>query len=653
MLFKKGLERGLFLYRKNYVQENPQPVTTGYQLNCIWNTIFAMVANSMIEKLNSGKSMKRFKTGWLLLLAQLVASSNLLAKTDPHQVLITVMDNYFEESLQYNPLKAMFMGDYRFNDQWVNNLSDDFLKKAHAFNEKYLAQIKAIDRQSLSPEDQNSYDLFLWDRQITKEGEQFPSELLPINQFSSMPNFFAQLGSGQSAQPFKTLKDYQDFLKRIDGFISWVDTAEMRMKQGINSGIVAPRSLMVKVIPQLSAMLVEDYKKSIFWMPIRNLPNSIPAEDTIAISKAYQNAIVKKLIPAYRKLRDFLKNAYLPKARSTSGLSGLKDGKKWYQWYIKMHTTTADLTAAQIHKIGLDEVDRIHREMKEVKNQLKFNGSLQQFFKHLQNDEKFYFKNDKEVMERYQQERKRVEKVLPEYFDKMPKAPFEIRAVEKFRAQSAAGASYEAGTPDGKRPGIFYINTFNLKAQPKFGVETLFLHEAEPGHHFQISLAQEQIQLPRYQRFANFTAFAEGWALYAESIGKEMGLFTDPLQYYGRLSDELLRAMRLVMDTGLHAKGWSREKAIKYMMDNSSMAESDVIAEVERYMAIPGQALSYKIGQFRISALRRWAEKQLGDKFDIREFHNQVLLSGALPLSVLDAKIKRWVATLQQMPEKT
>lgn len=597
--------------------------------------------------------MKWLKIGLLLIVTQFLPYSSVWAKSDPHQALLKVMDNYFEESLQYNPVKAMFMGDYRFNDKWVNDLSDNFLKKSHAFNEKYLAQIKAIDRKSLSPEDQNSYDLFLWDRQIVKESEQFPSELLPINQFSSTANFFAQLGSGQSAQPFKTLKDYKDFLKRIDGFIAWIDTAEMRMKQGMKSGIVAPRSLMVKVVPQLSSMLVDDYTKSIFWMPINNLPATIEGDDRTAITKAYREAIVNKLIPAYRKLRDFVKNDYLPETRKTSGLSALKGGNRWYQWFIKMHTTTEDLTAEQIHKIGLDEVDRIHREMEDVKKQLKFKGTLQQFFKHLQTDDKYYFKNNKAVMARYQQERKRVEKVLPKYFDKMPKAPFEIRPVEKFRAQSAAGASYEAGTPDGKRPGIFYINTFNLKAQPKFGVETLFLHEAEPGHHFQISLAQEQTQLPKYRRFANFTAFAEGWALYAESIGKEMGLFTDPLQYYGRLSDELLRAMRLVMDTGLHAKGWSREKAIEYMMDNSSMAESDVIAEVERYMAIPGQALSYKIGQFRISGLRRWAEKQLGNKFDIREFHNQVLLSGALPLSVLDAKIKRWVATLKQIPGKT
>lgn len=592
--------------------------------------------------------MKNLKIGLLLVLVQFLPSGDLLAKGDQHKALIELMDNYFEESLQYNPLKAMFMGDYRFNDKWVNNLSDDYLKKKHAFNEKYLKQIKAIDRKSLSAEDQNSYDLFLWDRQIEKESEQFPGELLPINQFSSTPNFFAQLGSGKSAQPFKTLKNYKDFLKRIDGFVTWVNTAEMRMKQGMASGIVAPHSLMVKVVPQLSSMLVDDYKKSIFWMPIKNLPSSIEAGDKAAITTAYKKAIVNKLIPAYKKLRDFVKNVYLPNTRTSSGLSGLKGGDKWYQWYIKMHTTTEDLTAEQIHKIGLDEVDRIHREMKEVKKQLKFKGTLQQFFRYLQNDEKFYFKNNKEIMARYQQERKRVEKVLPKYFDKMPKAPFEIRPVEKFRAQSAAGASYEPGTPDGKRPGIFYINTFNLKAQPKFGVETLFLHEAEPGHHFQISLAQEQTQLPKYRRFASYTAFAEGWALYSESIGKEMGLFTDPLQYYGRLSDELLRAMRLVMDTGLHAKGWSREKAIKYMMDNSSMAKSDVVAEVERYMAIPGQALSYKIGQFRISGLRRWAEKQLGNKFDIREFHNQVLLSGALPLSVLDAKIKRWVASVQR-----
>jgi len=580
----------------------------------------------------------------ILFILSLFILQPLFAQVSQSTQLQQILDQYFEESLHLNPLRAMFIGDYRFNDKFYDTLSDDYIKKAHDFNEKYLARIKQIDRSTLNERDKNSYDIFLWDRQIDQEQEALPFDLIPLNQFYSLPNMMAQLGSGKSAQPFKTVKDYENFLKRIDGFLKWMKSAQLKMQKGIAMGVVQPRSLMQKVVPQLSAMVVSDYQKSIFWMPVKNIPSSFSEEDKKNIQKQYKLAIKSKIIPAYRNLRDFVKNKYIPASRTTSGFGGMKGGAKMYQFLIKRNTTTSDLTAEQIHKIGVDEVARIHREMEVVKTQVKFKGTLKQFFKHLQTDDKYYFKNNKEVMARYQQERKRVEKVLPKYFDKMPKSTFEIRPVEKFRAQSAAGASYQGGTPDGKRKGVFSINSYNYKALAKFGVETLFLHEAEPGHHFQISLAQEQTDLPKYRRFAGYTAFAEGWALYSESIGKEMGLFTDPLQYYGRLSDELLRAMRLVMDTGLHAKGWSREKAIKYMMDNSSMAESDVIAEVERYMAIPGQALSYKIGQLRITGLRRWAEKKLGKKFDIKQFHNQVLLSGSLPLAVLENKIKYWVS---------
>ena len=558
-----------------------------------------------------------------------------------------ILDEYFEESTVLHPNGAIFRGDYRFNHIWVNGLSDESLLKAHQLNEKYLALIKAVDRSKLSAEDQISYDIFLWDRTLDQSAEKFPWELLPMNQFGSSASFFAQIGSGQSAQPFKTVKDYDDFLLRMEGFLEWVESAEQRMQQGIVKGVVQPRTLMTKVVKQLQAIVSEDIQQSIFWGPIKNIPESFSAEEKKRLSDAYSDAIKTKLNPAYQKLSAFVNDVYLPATRETSGLSAIPQGKEWYQWLIKVHTTVSSLTADEIHQTGLSEVKRIHDEMNQVKQQVEFSGTLQDFFKHLQTDSQFYFANNDEVFERYKKERELVAKVIPKFFDVTPKTDFEIRPIEAFRAESSAGASYQPGTPDGKRPGIFYVNTFNLKAQPKFGVETLYLHEAIPGHHFQVSLAQEQTRLPKYRRFNDYTSYSEGWGLYAEYIGKEMGLFTDPYQYYGRLSDELLRAMRLVMDTGLHAKGWSREKAIDYMMENSSMAESDVIAEVERYMAIAGQAVSYKIGQLKIVEIRKNAQLQLGDKFDIREFHNQVLLSGALPMSVLEAKIQRWVASVK------
>jgi uncharacterized protein (DUF885 family) len=559
----------------------------------------------------------------------------------------TILDDYFEESTVLSSNFAIFRGDYRFNNTWVNYLSDEYLQKKHQLTKKYLALITGVAREQLSAEEQISFDVLLWDLNLKQSSEQFPSELVPINQFGSQASSFAQLGSGQSAQPFNTVKDYDDFLLRMEGFLEWMHSAEQRMQQGIKEAVVQPRALMTKVVKQLQAIVSEDPAKSIFWGPIKNMPETFSAKDKQRLTTAYSEAIKSKLNPAYQRLSDFVKNVYLPSTRESSGISALPQGKEWYQWYIKYHTTVSNLTADEIHQTGLDEVKRIHAEMNLVKTKVGFKGSLQDFFKHLQTDPQFYFTNNDEVFERYKQVRKIVAKVIPKFFDVTPKTDFEIRPIEAFRAESAAGASYQPGTPDGKRAGIFYVNTFNLKAQPIFGVETLYLHEAVPGHHFQISLAQEQQSLPKYRRFNDYTAFSEGWALYAESIGKEMGLFTDPYQYYGRLSDELLRAMRLVMDTGLHAKGWSREKAIAYMLQNSSMAESDVIAEVERYMAIPGQAVSYKIGQLRISKIRNKAQIILGDKFDVREFHNQVLLSGALPMSVLEAKIDRWVASYQ------
>ncbi|HEX6636645.1 MAG TPA: DUF885 domain-containing protein, partial [Steroidobacteraceae bacterium] len=358
---------------------------------------------------------------------------------------------------------------------------------------------------------------------------------------------------------------------------------------------------------------------------------------------AYRAALLQEVLPAYRRLADFIERDYLPAARTTVGWSALPDGTAWYRWRIR-EATTMDMEAEQIHALGLAEVARIRGEMLQVKDRVGFEGDLDAFFKHLEEDPQFYFRDEGELLEAYRDVKHHIDERLPRLFADFPKADYEIRPVEPFRAASAAGGSYQAPSADGKRPGIFYINTYNLKAQPRFGLETLSLHEAAPGHHFQIAIQQELTGLPRFRRFNNYVSYAEGWALYAESLGKELGMFTDPYQWYGRLSDEMLRAMRLVVDTGLHAKGWSREQAIRYMLDNSSMAESDVTAEVERYIVWPGQALGYKLGQLHITALRARAQRELGAAFDVREFHGQVLRDGAVPMDVLSAKIDRWIA---------
>jgi uncharacterized protein (DUF885 family) len=398
------------------------------------------------------------------------------------------------------------------------------------------------------------------------------------------------------------------------------------------------------MIPQLREIVTPRAEDSLFWGPINSMPAGFSAADKLRLVTAYSAALQNEVLPAYARLADFLERDYLPASRTTFGWSSLPDGDAWYRWRIR-GATTIDMAPEKIHQLGLSEVARIRAEMLAVKDQVGFKGDLDAFFTFLENDPQFYFTNEQDLLDAYQQVKQRIDALLPKLFADFPRADYEIRPVEAFRAASAAGGSYQAPSADGKRPGIFYINTHNLRAQPKFGMETLSLHEAAPGHHFQIAIQQELTGLPRFRRFNGYVSYSEGWALYSESLGKELGVFTDPYQWYGRLADEMLRAMRLVVDTGLHAKGWSREQAIKYMLENSSMAESDVVAEVERYMVWPGQALGYKLGQLRITELRARAQAALGDKFDVREFHGQVLRDGALPMDVLSAKIDRWIAS--------
>jgi uncharacterized protein (DUF885 family) len=414
------------------------------------------------------------------------------------------------------------------------------------------------------------------------------------------------------------------------------------MDEGIASKVVLPRILVERTIPQLEAQLVNKAEDSLFYAPINQFPNSFSEQDKQALTIEYTALINDKLLPALNDLTTYFQEIYLPVARSSDGWWGLPNGKVWYQHLANSHTTTT-MAVDEIHQVGLAEVARILSEMDKVREQVGFDGDLQAFFASLSSEPQYFFSDRQGLIDGYMTLKDKINIELPKYFNVMPKADYVVKPVERFREESAAGASYESPAVDGSRPGVFYINTFNLKAQPKWGMTTLSLHEAAPGHHFQIAIKQELSGIPEFQRFGGYTAFEEGWALYAEYLGIEMGLFADPYQYFGKLSDEMLRAMRLVVDTGLHAKGWSREQAIQYMKDNSPMAESDIIAEVERYMAIPGQALSYKVGQLKILALRAEAEAALGDKFDLKGFHDQILTSGSLPMAVMEQKIHDWI----------
>ncbi len=550
---------------------------------------------------------------------------------------------YDEENLKLNPLSATFRGDHRFNDQLPNFLGEQWRNKARALEEEALRRIGEINPEALPADERTSYQLFVAKRKNALEGFRYPSHLMPINQFYSLPNMFAMLGSGTQAQPFKTVQDYHNWLKRMDGGVVLLDQAIANMKQGQAQGYSQPKVLMQRVLPQLQAMLVDNVEDSLFWQPIKNLPETFSEDDKAQLTEAYRKKITQHVLPAYQRLHDYIKNDYLPNARETYGLYDVPNGRDWYAYRVKTITTT-DYTPEQIHEIGKQEVARIHERMKDIMRQVGFSGSLEEFFEFTKNDPQFHFENKEALLQAYADLKDKVNAKAPEIFSIFPKADFEIRPVEAFREKSASGASYQRASLDGSRPGVFYVNTYDLRARPTWGVENLYLHEAVPGHHFQISIQQELPDLPNFRKFGGYTAFVEGWALYAEGLGKELGLYQDPYNEFGQLSAELWRAVRLVVDTGIHHFGWSRDKVLEYMYANAPVVEARAVSEAERFMAIPGQALAYKIGQMKIKQLRDKAEAELGsDKAVVRAFHTQVLNDGAVPLDFLESKINHWI----------
>lgn len=556
--------------------------------------------------------------------------------------LSRLVDEFYERELELNPLNATEIGDDRYDDRMANHIGPEHIAASNALDEEFLRRVLDIDASALEGQDWLTYETFKLDREIAIEGRQFPDHLQPVNQFSSTPNFFVRLGSGAAFHPFKTVKNYDDFMSRIDDYVVLNDQMIDNMKRGAEQGVVQPRILMAKVLPQLDSQLVENVEDSAFYRPVKNLPETFSDEDRERLTAEYTAAIADKIIPSYQRLSNFIGDEYLSAARESVGLSELPNGEAWYAYKVKLRTTT-DLTPDEIHQIGLDEVARIHGEMHGVMEQVGFEGDLEEFFEFLNTDEQFYFDEPDQLIQGYRDMSDRIESLAPKLFDIFPKAGFEVRRVEPFREKSASGGSYSQGTPDGSRPGVFYANAYDIKARPIWAMESLYLHEAIPGHHFQISIQQELESLPRFRRFGGYTAFIEGWGLYAESLGRELGAYTDPYQYFGALNAELWRAIRLVVDTGIHAKGWSRQEVLDYMYANSAVAEARAVSEAERFMAIPGQALAYKIGQLKIRELRDRAEEKLGGKFDVRAFHRAVLIDGSLPLSLLEMKIDRWI----------
>jgi len=563
-----------------------------------------------------------------------------------------VLNDYYNDQMKYFPLLATQNGDNRYNDQLPVDFTDSYLDTLRNFYGSYLNKILVFDRDKLNRNDQISYDVFVREMKINSEGIDLHLSLnpitmpniqyMPFNKFEGIPLFLGQMGSGGGIQPFHTVSDYYHWIARAGKFQAWSDSAIVYFKKGLQNGYILPRCLVEKMIPEMQNMAAADTTQNIFYNPLTTMPSSFAEADRQKIRADLSNTITTVLIPSYKKLADFLQNEYLPKSRTSIGLDALPEGRKIYYFLIRYWTTT-DKTAEEIYQTGLSEVKRIRNEMEITKAATGFQGDLTAFFAFMKTDPRFTpYKTPQEVLDAYKKIQLTIDPNLPKLFGHTPKMKFEIHQTEAFRAASAS-AEYIQGDPGGSRPGVFYVPILDAtKYNTTTGMESLFLHEAIPGHHYQNSLQLEDTLLPNFRRFLWYGAYGEGWALYAESLGKELGLYTDPYQYISALGNEMHRAIRLVVDVSMNLKNMTREEAIKYMMGNEAISEQRATAEIEQYIAIPGQALSYKTGALLIRELRTRYASELGTHFNLSAFHDEVLKDGCLPLDVFESKMDYW-----------
>jgi|KBSMisStandDraft_5_1062788.scaffolds.fasta_scaffold23090_3 uncharacterized protein (DUF885 family) len=572
------------------------------------------------------------------------------AQASAHDRLFKVFKDSDEASLQRNPVQALFRGDLRYADRLGDLFSDAHYQAEKAAAEQDLAALHTVPRDQLSATDQIAYDVFENQTEETLKGFQPDlltiTEALPMNHFFGIHTEYPTIAGGQGAAPFKTVADYDNNLKRNRDFAANIDEAIRQWKKGEAEGIVDTKLTVRNMIEQLDNQLKMKPEDSPYWGPIKDFPASIGTGDRARLTNEYRTSLTTVVYPALQRMHDFLANEYLAHARDGQGLMYMKGGDKYYRYLIE-GTTTEPLDPEQVHQLGLSEVARITKGFEEIQSEVGFKGTLREFFDYMRTSPKFQPKSKEELEQGFAAVKRKVEAKVPQFFSQVPRAGLVIRPYPPYREKFEAGGSYEQGTPDGSRPGTFYFNAYDLPSRSTWEETTLFMHEGEPGHHFQISLAQEDPNLPAFMRFGGNTAYVEGWALYSESLGYPMDMYGDPYQRFGNLNDEMLRAMRLVVDTGIHSKGWTRDQSIQYMLDHSGESKTDATAEVERYIAIPSQALAYKIGQLKITELRDKAKAALGPKFDIREYHAQVLDTGALPLPILEKKIDSWIAAKQ------
>lgn len=577
--------------------------------------------------------------------------------------LDVLFEDYQKFKLQINPIEATKAGYAQFNDTITDYVSEGYQNHLLDAYRTFLSRIEHVDTIGLNETQQLALEVMKWDCAIKKEGLEQPLvvitspiynlptlEPFPLGQIQSLHLYVAQLAGGTSVHPFETVKDYKDWLDRVEDYLTFLDTSMAQMTEAMKKDLVLPTALVRKMIPQLEPFTKGPVEEHLFFQPTLNFPESFSSENKQMLTTKFKEMVEEKVIPKYQELKLFLEEEYLPNGRRTSGIGTLAGGLETYDYLVRLHTST-NMTTDEIHELGMKEVQRIRGEMEKTKAEIGFEGDLETFFAFIRdNADLIPYNKPEQVLAHFKNIEDIIQTRLDSIFELRPKAGFEVKRTEAFR-EASASAEYVPGSKDASRPGTFYVPIPDVAKFNILTSEALFLHEAIPGHHFQLSLQQENQNLPEFLHPESLGVFVEGWALYAESLGKELGLYSDPYQYFGMLSMEMHRAIRLVVDTGIHAKGWTREQAIQYSLDNEADSIEGITAEIQRYMATPGQAISYKIGQLKIRELRTRAETTLGEAFDLSEFHNQVLNTGSLPLVLLEKKINRWIKQKQELHE--
>jgi uncharacterized protein (DUF885 family) len=557
---------------------------------------------------------------------------------DATRAMHQLFDEEWERGLRENPVNASYQGDARYNDRW-SDASLAAIEASQAADRAALARIRAIDRKALSPAEQLNYDTFLWLQEKSVEGQKFRTHLQPVSHQGGVQT----LDGVAEVLPFATTKDYRDWLKRMDAVPVVVEQTIALMREGVKAGNVPPRVLMQRVPRQIAAQIVDDPTQSPFYRPFQKFRDGVPETERAGLQTEAQRIIRERIVPAYRTLQTYFGNEYLAKTRSSIAATDLPEGRAYYD-YLAGYYTTTDLTADQIHAIGLKEVARIRAQMEKIKAEVGFKGSLAEFFNFLRTDTRFFEKTPQALLTHYREISKRIDPELVKAFRTIPRQPYGVRPIPDNVAPDTTTAYYQPGAADGSRAGFYYVNLYKPEVRPTWEMMPLSLHEAVPGHHFQFARSLELPDAPMFRRTAYFVAYSEGWGLYAEQLGFDMGLYDDPYDRMGQLAYEMWRAVRLVVDTGMHAKGWSRERAIGFFKDNAPKTDQDIVNEIDRYIGTPGQALAYKIGQLKISELRARARAQLGERFDVREFNDEVLSTGSVPLQALERHIDAWIA---------